>query len=199
MPLILQNGAVLYGEGERLLAHYKFEGDVQAQLIRLLYGVDQTNVLFFDLNSIYSFDENGPVKTEIKSLDFHPLLLPEDSGAYKFSKAMCFSDSQAVLDAVRDSLRPLAVASYQSLSYALEICPPGVNKANGILQLVKLLGIEDYRLYAVGDSENDLPMLDLAHHAYAPTTAFKNIIDRVDHAIDASQAGILAPILDGFE
>ncbi len=194
-PLILQNGAVLYAEGERLLAHFQFEDDVQAKLIRVLHGFPQVSALFFDLSVIYTLNEDGPVKAEIKSLDFHPQLLPEDSGACKFSKVMCFSDSQAVLDAVRDSLRPLAVGSYQSLPYALEICPPGVNKASGILQLVKMLGIEDYRLYAVGDSENDVPMLDLAHHSYAPTTAFGNILRRADQAIDASQNGILAPIL----
>lgn len=196
LPLILQNGSVLYAAGERLLAHFQFEEDVQTQLIQLLYEFHQASVLFFDLNGIFSLHENGPAKTEIKSLDFYPQLLPEDGRAYKFSKAMCFADNQVILNAIRDLLRPLAVASFQSLPYALEICPPGINKANGILHLVKSLGIEDYVLYAVGDSENDLPMLELAHHSYAPTTAFEDVITRVDHTIDASQSGILAPILE---
>jgi Cof subfamily protein (haloacid dehalogenase superfamily) len=195
-PLVLQNGAALYAEGERVLAHFLFEEEVQAQLINLLLRFPQAGVLLFDLNWIYCLHENGLAKEAIRSLDFQARSFTELSHAFRFSKVMCFADNLDILTAIREALRPLAVGAFQSLPQALEICPQGVNKANGILQLVKLLGVEDYRLYAVGDSENDLPMLELAHTSYAPTTAGDDVIRRVDRAIDASINGILAPIYE---
>ncbi len=196
-PLVLQNGAVLYAEGERLLAHFEFEEGVQAQLIQLLLGFPQAGVLFFGLNWLYSLNDNGLANEAIQSLDFRARSFTELSRAYRFSKAMCFADDVEVLRAIREAVKPLGVGAFQSLPLALELCPQGVNKANGILQLVKLLGIEDYCLYAVGDSENDLPMLELAHTSYAPTTADDDVSRRVEHIIDAGKNGVLAPMLVG--
>ena len=152
-------------------------------------------MLFFDLDGIYSMHGNGPAQEEIISLDFYAGSFPENSRLYQFSKAMCFSNDPEILKTLREAIRPLAVGTYQSLPYAIEVCPPGVNKANGIKQLFKLLGLEDYRLYAVGDSENDLPMLELAHFSYAPTTAEGEIRARVEHVIDAGKNGVLGAIL----
>jgi len=194
-PLVLQNGAVLYAEGERLLAYFLFEEEAQAQLIQVLMGFPQAGVLFFDLNWLYCLHDNGLAKEAIRSLDFRALSFTEHSQAYRFSKCMCFADDLKILMAIREAVKPLGVGAFQSLPLALEICPQGVNKANGILELVKLLGIEDYTLYAVGDSENDLPMLDLAHYSYAPTTADGDVSARVEHIIDAGKNGVLAPIL----
>jgi hydroxymethylpyrimidine pyrophosphatase-like HAD family hydrolase len=89
-PLILQNGAVLYAQGERLLAHFRFGDEVQAQLIQVLYPFHQASVLFFDLDGIYSMHGNGPAQEEIISLDFYAGSFPENSRLYQFSKAMCF-------------------------------------------------------------------------------------------------------------
>lgn len=194
-PLVLQNGAALYAQGERLLAHFKFEEKVQVQLIQLLLRFKQASVLFFDLDGIYSMHGNGPAQEEIISLDFYAGSFPENSRLYQFSKAMCFSNDPEILKTLREAIRSLTVGTYQSLPYALEVCPPGVNKANGIKQLLKLLGLEDYRLYAVGDSENDLPMFELADCSYAPTTAVDDVAKMANCAIDASERGILAPIL----
>lgn len=194
-PLVLQNGAALYAEGERVLAHFLFEEKVQVQLIQVLFGFPQAGVLFFDLDWLYCLHDNGLAREAIRSLDFRALPFTQHSPAYRFSKAMCFADNPEVLTAIREAVKPLAVGAFQSLPLALEICPQGVNKANGILQLVKLLGIGDYRLYAVGDSENDLPMLELAHASYAPSTANGDISARVEHVIDVGKNGVLEEIV----
>ena len=194
-PLVLQNGAALYAEGERVLAHFLFKEEEQAQLIQILLGFPRAGVLFFDLNWLYRLHDNGLAKEAIRSLDFRAISFTEDSRAYRFSKAMCFADDLEVLMAIREAVRPLGVGVFQSLPLALEICPQGVNKATGITQLIRLLGIEDYRLYAVGDSENDLAMLELAHYAYAPTTAVGEISARVGHLIDAGKNGVLREIV----
>jgi Cof subfamily protein (haloacid dehalogenase superfamily) len=194
-PLVLQNGAALYAEGERVLAHFLFEEEVQAKLIQVLMDFPQAGVLFFDLDWLYILHENGLAKEAIRSLDFRARSFTEHNRGCRFSKAMCFADAPEILMTIREAVKPLAVGAFQSLPLAIEICPQGVNKAKGILQLVKLLGIEDYRLYAVGDSENDLPMLELAHASYAPSTAEGHISARVEHIIDVDKNGVLAPIL----
>jgi Cof subfamily protein (haloacid dehalogenase superfamily) len=194
-PLVLQNGAALYAEGERVLAHFLFDKEVQAQLIQVLLDFPQAGVLFFDLDWLYILQDNGLANEAIRSLDFRARSFAEHGRAARFSKAMCFAEDPKILMAIREAVRPLGVGAYQSLPLALEICPQGVNKATGIKQLTQLLGIEDYKLYAVGDSENDLPILALAHCSYAPITADEAVSARVGHVIDAGMNGVLGELV----
>src|SRR5574341_517107 len=108
-PLVLQNGAVLYAGGERLLAHFEFEESVQAQLIQILLGFPQAGVLFFSLNWFYSLNDNGLANEAIQSLDFRAQSFTELSRAHRFSKAMCFADDVEVLRAIREAVKPLGV------------------------------------------------------------------------------------------
>jgi len=66
-PLVLQNGAALYAEGERVLAHFLFKEEEQAQLIQILLGFPRAGVLFFDLNWLYRLHDNGLAKEAIRS------------------------------------------------------------------------------------------------------------------------------------
>jgi len=194
-PLVLLNGAALYTQGEHVVAYFHFEYDLQTKLIQLLVPFHQAGMLFFDLNEVYTLHENGFVKEVLTSLNFRAQSFSKSNHSHELCKVMCLSDNPEILEAVSNSINPLAVETSYSLSYALEISPLGVNKANAILQLVKILGVDDYLLYAVGDGENDLPMLNLANYSYAPITAPDHIRTKVDYAIDASVDGILAPML----
>ena len=55
---------------------------------------------------------------------------------------------------------PLEVADSEEAS--LEFSPTGVNKGSGLLALAAQLGIEQAATIAVGDADNDLPMLAVA-------------------------------------
>jgi Cof subfamily protein (haloacid dehalogenase superfamily) len=72
-----------------------------------------------------------------------------------------------------------------------EVVPKGYSKASGIEYLIKHLGIPYENTFAIGDGENDLPMLTYAKHSIAMGNAPQAIKDIVSFVTeDVDQGGI---------
>ncbi|EQC69530.1 hypothetical protein HSISB1_771 [Streptococcus sp. HSISB1] len=67
---------------------------------------------------------------------------------------------------------------------AIDVVLPGVDKAFGIKELMKLENISSNQVMAFGDGDNDLAMLELAEYSYA----MENATERVK-----STASFIAP------
>lgn len=63
----------------------------------------------------------------------------------------------------------------------MEIVPKGFNKATGIREMSKLLGIAHENTYAVGDSTNDLDMLQYAAHSIAMGDGMQEAKDAAEY------------------
>jgi hypothetical protein len=63
-----------------------------------------------------------------------------------------------VLRTIADSVRSLSTATFSKPNY-LEIIASGVNKAKGLADLIKTLGLDLSQVAALGDGENDVEML----------------------------------------
>lgn len=87
--------------------------------------------------------------------------------------------------AVREALRKLKLhLDYELVSNdeILIILPPGVDKASGINEALRELGVSRHNLVAIGNGENDLPLFASAEHAVAvnnSSDAVKQAADRV--------------------
>ena len=82
----------------------------------------------------------------------------------------------------RAQLEHLQMEKVYSEVSSLECSALGVNKGTGLLRLCDALGIERAASAAVGDAENDIPMLQMAGLGVAMgngTDAVKNAADRV--------------------
>lgn len=88
-------------------------------------------------------------------------------------------------DAARSALRKLKLhLDYELVSNdeMLLILPPGVDKASGINEALRELGVSRHNLVAIGNGENDLPLFASAEHAVAvnnSSEAVKQAADRV--------------------
>lgn len=71
--------------------------------------------------------------------------------------------------------------------YALHVQPPGGGKARGVEEAARLLGIGMDEVFAVGDGENDIPMLKVAGGSGCPSDAAEEVKRVVDYV--ASQPG----------
>ena len=74
-------------------------------------------------------------------------------------------------------------AHYQVICHNENVCelvPVGHNKATGMIKACELIGIDLANTYAIGDSENDLDMLQTAHVGIA----MGNGTDRAKEAAD---------------
>lgn len=62
-----------------------------------------------------------------------------------------------------------------SSNHLLEVTAKGANKGGMTETLTRLLGIDHRNVYAMGDHANDIPMLELAHGAFAPQNAIPSV------------------------
>ena len=90
---------------------------------------------------------------------------PEDSDVV-FDKFFCLLRPDDPVDKLRSFIGDEFTAVPQGEHY-LEIVPTGCSKAEGIHILQKKLGIPKDNCYAIGDSENDIPMLEAVPHSIA--------------------------------
>ena len=66
----------------------------------------------------------------------------------------------------------------------LIVLPAEVNKASGVEEALKQLGVSQHNLVVIGDAQNDLALFDLAEHAVAVQNAdplLKRVADRITH------------------
>ena len=97
-------------------------------------------------------------------------------------------------DAARAALRKLKLhLDYELVSKdeVLLILPPGVDKASGVSEALRELGLSRHNLIAIGNGENDLPLFAFAEHA----VAVSNSSDAVKQAADRVTEGAYC---DGF-
>jgi Cof subfamily protein (haloacid dehalogenase superfamily) len=79
-----------------------------------------------------------------------------------------------ILERIASSIRALSSPAFSKPNY-LEIVPVGVNKAKGLTELVKSLGVELSQVAAIGDGPNDVEMLCEAGVGIAMGNAPKDV------------------------
>lgn len=195
-PMVVQNGAALYLEGERLFAYTAFAPALQAELIRL--ALRFSGVTFFFLNR----EENyilWPNDYSLKTAEGYGLeclsLSPEMYGC-PFSKVMCFSDAPEALAEVARASQSLDMGRFYSLPTIFEMCPPGVDKSSGLNKLLAAAGLSGAVVYTAGDGENDLGLFRRAARSFTPATSPAAIQSQADRVVDMRSRGILSWMLE---
>jgi Cof subfamily protein (haloacid dehalogenase superfamily) len=102
------------------------------------------------------------IQAECAIVDLVPLVTPDLLAAQtKPSKIMLITGETELTDplqAIARLIKPLCATTFSKPNY-LEIIPTGVNKANALAQLTRVLGMELSQVAAIGDGLNDLEML----------------------------------------
>lgn len=103
-----------------------------------------------------------------------------------FLKAIVLSEGNLIaLEAIREKFKNHPrLQAVSSSSVNIELYPREVNKGTGIEALIKKLGLTRDQVMAIGDQENDLPMIKYAGLGIA----MGNAIDEVKAASDAVTA-----------
>lgn len=102
--------------------------------------------------------------------------------------------SAAHIEQAREALRKLKLHLDFELVInddTLLILPPGIDKATGVDEALRELGVSRHNLVAIGNAENDLPLFASAEHA----VAVSNAADTVKKAADRVTEG---EYCDGF-
>lgn len=80
----------------------------------------------------------------------------------------------------------------------LEFMPKGVTKAYGISLLAKDLGIEQAEVMAIGDEENDLPMIEYAGVGVAMGNAVPMVKEAADVVVKSNEEDGVAEAVERF-
>jgi len=125
---------------------------------------------------------------------FTPLLAAPD--AHPPVKVIAFNyglpgDIDVLPEYQRRFAPPLSIT--RTHEWLVETTAPGVDKGSGLRRLCDLLGVDIRRVMAIGDSDNDIPMLEAAGFGVAMGNAseqVKAVADWVAPTIDAEGAAV---------
>ena len=79
-----------------------------------------------------------------------------------------------------------------------EVVLPGVSKASGLKKLAAKLGISIENVMAIGDSNNDLPMLEAAGHSVAMGNALSEVKAACDYTVGTCEEHGFAEAIERF-
>ena len=98
-----------------------------------------------------------------------------------------------VLEAIK-----LAGLEYQVIfnKGAVMVLPPGINKAKGLHEGLKELGVSEHNTVAIGDAENDNAMLQIAECAVAVANALPQVKSIADYTTNLRQGDGVTELID---
>lgn len=171
----------------------------------MLFEVFQAGRIIVDLSKMPLLDDYmaasrspGPPGTRTGRPDFDRWLQTQSAPAAKVH--MFFRDTPT-RDAAWDALRGLDAFVCCSNDADLEIMAPGVHKGTGLSWLARRLGLSPLEIVAVGDSGNDLGMLEYAGVAAVMGNGAAALRARADLVLPDNQhdgvAWLLRRLADG--
>lgn len=178
LPMICANGAVIYDEGGGVLREDIIGGPTLQKLIRWAEEEDLYYHVFSG-KTLLIRTEQGPahpylVKNEelrkdqridIRRPGLEGMLKAVENGANKMG---IYSKDAQRLQAFRHRLQALETCEVTS-SWAnnIEVNPQGVDKGTALAWYCRKLGLTPRSAMAMGDNENDVPMLRTAFYSVA--------------------------------
>jgi Cof subfamily protein (haloacid dehalogenase superfamily) len=122
---------------------------------------------FYASDEFYAEIDDENARLESRSQGRNPLIVPDLSlyAGHRPNKIIVIEmqDNGRLSRFYEEATHRLPGLSFlYSTSYTIEICRSGVTKASGLRFLVERLGLQPSQVLAVGDSYNDLSMLEFA-------------------------------------
>lgn len=123
----------------------------------------------------------------------------------KLNKTVYLCQSVELCDKIKEAISPLAPFSEFTMSsltidtekrYVLEQMPKGVSKATGVLELAKVLNINEGSIFAIGDYFNDLDMLKAADISAATYGAPDELKQVATVTVGTASNGAVADFID---
>jgi HAD superfamily hydrolase (TIGR01484 family) len=198
LPLILQNGSLVYGAGEQLLGYFPFPEVIQAQLIDMALKNDEICYLFMADKYIHRLWDHPDGIAATEKYDFKVDQFPPTTNHNMYSKVMCLASDHEALLSVAKSCQNIPIEGVFSMPTIFEITPFNVNKGTGLKYYLESAGIQNSNIIAAGNDQNDLDILRLADHSFVPvgSNAASTINDCI--IVNTTQIGILTSMLNSY-
>jgi hydroxymethylpyrimidine pyrophosphatase-like HAD family hydrolase len=110
-------------------------------------------------------------------------------------KVMVLEPNPKALANIEAEAQLLEAEMAYSLTYAYEINPIGITKADALRHLTAAMGLGDLPVVSLGDAENDLKLFGMSQASFAPSTAHPDVLRQATHIIQRENQGLLPPTL----
>lgn len=195
-PMALINGGALYLPGEELSDIRPFSDEAQKDLLQILVPFSDIPFVWQSLDKIYLMHPTPFAMDLMKAIGVTSLGIEELDPEDPCYKIICWSDEPDHLLLAQEALRNFPLEAYISTGMSIEFNPKGVNKGEGPVRLLEHMDGGKAEIYAVGDSENDLPLFRYAKTSFVPSTASPEIQKQAQVIIDPAPRGLLEPLLE---
>jgi hypothetical protein len=206
MPLVTYNGGLIRtAESEKTYFHLPVDLAPAAGVARLTKELDYSLNLYVDDKLVVEeVNERVRLYTSIALVEAQAVgdlsaYLAGDE-AHRPTKMLVVDDEARI-----ETLRQAVVAAYPSelytvtsYPYFLEMMNPAVSKSKALGALSKQLGVDRDEILAIGDSFNDLDMLEYAGLGVAMGTAPEPVKARADYVTAGTDEGGVAAAIERF-
>ncbi len=195
--MALQNGSILYQPGEVILRQAPFDRDVQDQLVQIAKEITHPSLSFsfFEVDTINQLNSSPEWDQLLESFDLKMIPFNRQSQEKAFFKITANTTHTPTLQRIIEKVQNLPVEFTLNMGKILEINPPGINKGSSILELAKDWPRNEVTILAIGDSGNDLPMLQIADFSFTVDASSPELKSKVHRVIDPLQEGVFYPML----
>ena len=100
-----------------------------------------------------------------------------------------------VLETIRDMGLELQVIFNKG---AVMVLPSGINKATGLAEALRELGLSAHNVVGIGDAENDHAFLELCEASVAVANALDSLKERCDHVTKGTHGAGVRDLIDGL-
>lgn len=182
---ILESGAVIFDRLKNKMIYQKyFEKNAVEQIIKISYKQDLMPHYFTGGHS-YSFTEKMMHMDKYNMTKFQDFYLEnvrkiidfnefKEKYSDKIEKIIFYHRSIQEMDLCYQYLHDIAIEK-PTVGISIEMSPQGVNKASALKMLCQILDISLNKTIAIGDSDNDLEILNQVGIAIAVENANENV------------------------
>ena len=196
LPMILANGAIVTeGLSQSPIARYMLPAEVAQEAIPLFREAGLEPMVYDDplaTNLVIcerehpdnqAFQERNPKRLmwvdDLRACCDHPVLVATCFG--EEARLRGFAERLAARLDGRGAVQPFWHPKYDA--WAMDVAAAGCSKANALRQYATIHGFEMAQVLAIGDSLNDLPMLEAAGFGVAMGNADQEVKDAADAVV----------------
>ena len=188
-PMGAFNGGIVFHRDGRVDEHHVIDPEAARGVFALVDGAAVDRWVFADDRWHASTDQGVHVDHERLASNQDPIVQDRFDDLLDHADKITFvSDDPALLKALHEKCAAAfgeRATIAQSQTYYLDVTALQANKGDGIVALTTAIGVDLAETAAIGDQNNDLPMLERAGYAVAMGNAPGN----VQNAADAVTAG----------
>lgn len=205
-PIITINGGYVYSpQDDTVLFGAELPESVRDFVFALLERFDQVGAMLVEPDNYWVIrwgDESIEGVAQRRDMYMREgccRMYSEEEGPKRWHKVVLIVPPEQIptVRAYVEEQNPQGFYPVQSDAFYLELVPQGISKGRGMRMIQQALGLT--KTAAIGDRENDKPMLELADFSAVPKSGDPDLQKEVDFIVDSCENGAVADFICRLE